>query len=54
MVCGSILLLIPKTVGALRKDHGLPAEDEHLKRLFIYDFFRACPSLEQALFIFRR
>ena len=44
-------MLIPETVGALRKDHGLPAEDEHLNRL-LFDFFCDCPSLEQALFIF--
>ena len=32
-------MLIPKTVGALRKDLGLPTEDVHLKRLYIMTFF---------------
>lgn len=32
-------MLIPKTVGALRKDFGLPAEDEHLNCLNISTFF---------------
>jgi hypothetical protein len=32
-------MLIPKTVGALRKDFRLPTEDEHLNRLLYLTFF---------------